>query len=269
MYNSHEDSNVSLGLNILEGCLNTNLQCHNHRNFGQDVSEENVTDMMSCAFQTAGALKNLGVTGCYYQLAPMYHWSLCSSKSGPAYWDSVRMLHLLPKYVGKHTKAGEWPLPSAFRLEGQRSAMIAGYTKFGENSIPALSYVPDIDDHWLGDNAVDVFGILRDELNEILIDADVGGISFVFPDRAEEFKKWIKDKSTSTDGYKIVSAVFLTVFFPYRTTSMMMEKPTPVADWLLDELGDTKRTAKQNLLPLLSYGPACIRFWIDKIKEAK
>lgn len=269
MYNSHLDSNVSLGLNILEGCLDTNMKCHNYRNFGQDISEENVSDMMSCAFQTADALKNLGITGCYYQMAPMYHWSRCLGKNGPSYWDSIRMLHMLPKYVGGHTKKGEWPLPSSFIQVGTRTSMISGYKQSGEDVIPALSYVPDIDLHWLGENSLDVFGILQDELNEILIDADVGGLSFKFPDNASGFKKWIKEKSTATDGYKIVSTTFLTVFFPYRTTSIIMQKPTAVADWLLDELGDTNRTAKQNLLSLLAYGPSCIRFWIDKVKEGK
>lgn len=272
MYNSHLDSNVSLGLNILEGCLNTNIKCHNRRTFGQDINEENAADMMSCAFQMAGALKNIGVVGCYYQIAPAYNWSLCSSYSGskgPAYWDSIRMLHLLTKYVGTHTKVGEWPLPSAFRLDKQRAAILDGYLESGENKTPALSYTPDIDSHWLGDNALDVFGILRDELNEILIEADVAGIGFVFPEKASDFKKWIKEKAGLKDGCKIISTIFLTVFFPYRTTSVMMEKPTAIADWLLEELGDDEHIARQNLLPLLLYGPGCIRFWISKVLEGK
>lgn len=269
MFNSHLDSNVSLGLNILEGCINTNKKGNSHFTFGQDITEDNVADMLSCAFQTAEAMKNTGATGCYYQMAPMYHWSLCSAKRGPAYWDSIRMLHLLTKYVGNHTKKGEWPLPSAFRQDTQRVAMINGYRQSGEDTTMALSYVPEIDKYWLGANSYDVFEILREPVTEMLKDADTGGISFIFPDNSAGFKRWMKEKASTPEGYKIAATVFLVVFFPWRSSSLILTKPTTVIDWLLDSLGDTEKTAKQNRLSLLTYGPACIRCWIDNVKGEK
>lgn len=269
MFNSHLDSNISLGLNILEGCAEVN-RMQIHPPFGKDVNEENVGDMMSCAFQTADALKNIGVTCCYYRMAPMYQWYLLvSSGKVPDYWDSIRMLHLLSKYVGTHTKKGEWPLPIAFRSESSRKAMMEAYKEIEECNQKPLSYTPEIDKYWLGDNAIEVFEILGEPLKEILLDATEGGFGFVFPDKPTGFKRWIAEKTMKTKDYTVAATLYLTMFFPWIVTSLIMQNPMTNIDWLLDALGDTNGITQQNKLYVLSFGPIAIRRWIDKIKEGK
>lgn len=268
MYNSHLDSNVSLGLNILEGCAFVN-RMEMHAPFGKDISEDNVGDMLSCAFQTAEALKNLGVTSCYYEMAPMYRWSLVKTNGGPTYWDSIRMLHLLSQYVGAHTKKGEWPLPIAFRSEPSRKAMLEGYKEIADAHQKPLSYTPEIDKYWLGDDAIEVFEILGEPLKELLLDATEGGFGFVFPDKPSGFKKWIAEKTMKTKDYTVASVLYLTMFFPWIVTSLIMQNPMTNIDWLLDALGDENGVTQQNKLAVLEFGPIAIRCWIDKIKEGK
>ena len=266
MFNSHLDSNISLGLNILEGCAEVN-RMEMHAPFGQDISEENCGDMMSCAFQTAEALKNLGVTGCYYQMAPMYKWSLRQSSGGPAYWDSVRMLHLLSKYVGAHTKKGEWPLPIAFSSEPSRKAMMASYKDIEEHHQKPLSYTPEIDKYWLGDDAIEVFDILEEPLKDLLMDATEGGLGFVFPKRPSSFRHWIAEKTMKTKDYTVASVLYLTMFFPWIVTGLIMSNPMTNVDWLFDALGDSNGMTQQNRLVVLEFGPIAIRRWIEKVQN--
>ena len=71
MYNSDIDPTVSLGLNILEGCRNVNTAI-NHPAFGMDVTDDNVDDLLSCAFILADTMRNVGATNTYYLMAPLY-----------------------------------------------------------------------------------------------------------------------------------------------------------------------------------------------------
>lgn len=268
MFNSHLDSNVSLGLNILEGCAVVN-RIEGNSAFGKDITEENVGDMMSCAFQMAEALKNIGVRGCYYQIAPMYHWSLTGAKRGPSFWDSIRMLHLLPRYVGANTKKGEWPLPMAFRLDTNRKVMLDGYYAEEESSGQRpLSYVPEIDKYWLGDDALDVFAILEEPLKEVLKDANDGGFGFVFPSKAVTLNRWLKEKAESGKDCITAATLYLALFFPWRVTGLIMNQPMTAVDWLFDALGDNKGVTRQNRLALLTYGPSAVREWIKKVQNA-
>lgn len=267
LFNSHLDSNVSLGLNILEGCLLANRrQDRTRKSFGVDISEDNVDNLLSCAFQTAGALRDLGATRCYLEMALMYFWSLEDSSRLPEYWDSVRMLHLLPKYVGTHTKAGEWPIPAAFKSDKFRASLMEKYwDRFHTNYAQPLSYVPEIDKYWLGDSAVDVFRELDEPLTEVLQDA-TNGYGFVFP-KYGNLKQWLVNKLRATPrDYVTASVLFLVLFFPYRCTELIPGmKPMTNVDWLLKDLGDEDLVCHHNKLTLLQLGPTCVRSWIGQI----
>ena len=72
MNNSHVDPNISLGLNILDGVRASHADL-GHKPFGVDGGSRTVQDMLRCSFMMAGALRDHGITGIYYQFPMLYY----------------------------------------------------------------------------------------------------------------------------------------------------------------------------------------------------
>lgn len=262
MNNSHADPNVSLGLNILEGVRTSQVEL-NQKPFGLDIHKSNVRDLLAGAFMTADSLRNVGAVGVYYHMSMLYYANQADLGKLPKYWDSTRMLHLLPKFATKYSKAGEYPLLKVFREDKLRGKLVAKYgsvvtEKFGK----PLSFVPDIDSYWLGDG-IDVFGELKEQIKDLMSLADIGEYVLPFPANPDRFDTWLRNTLT-VEGDPVMAAMcYLVMFFPHRVSSLAFGKGSTNSARLMWLLGDEQDMASQNLLALLKYGPPAIREWIS------
>lgn len=278
MYNSHRDPIYSLALNILDGCWQIQHLYRQKAKIGQDITPDNAQDMFRCTYQLASQMHKEAISGFYYELAPALYLSGEQESDSPIereatrYFDPVRRLSLLPQFAVKRITAGQWRLP--FNKAYIQSLRARVYQEQNPYMCP-LSYVP-IDQIWLSypddDHTIDVFSILHESLYEILADAVEGQPLFQFPNRLASPERWLKQHFMDQQ-YEVPAVLYLLNFFPYRCSKLVTSRPTINVRYILDALGANKPTgdsleAMQYIfLPLLKYGSASVRMWIDKLKQ--
>lgn len=266
VFNSDVDPNISLGLNILDGCMGVN-RFLSHSALGKDITNFNVDELLACSFMLADAMRNAGAVGTYYLMAPLYYEFLGHDRR-PEYWDSVRVLHLLKRYATKHSKAGMWPMPSVFdpksswhkrMLNDLYHVVVARYGT-------ALSYNPTVDGHWLGEDAVDVFSVLGDAISDFYYDASSENI-IQAPDNPRNFDRWMKNTVLYTEQFNVISFLYLTAFFPHSVIELIgFSGKTGRRDssWVFKDCSVDPQAVYDNKLALLKYGPCAVRIWIEQ-----
>lgn len=279
MYNSHKDSNFSLALNILDGCLQTQRIYQNKDKIGQDITPDNAMDMFRCAYQLASQMHKEAVAGLYFELAPsLYISKLASDPDG--YFDPVRRLSLLPSFAAPKIKDGKWPLP--FNKKYAREIRENFYSVSNEpwQMIP-LSFTKE-DQMWLcpeedkrDTRMINVFKYLGEPVYGLLADAIEGQSRFEFPKNARTLDRWLKFQITETHKYYVPAVLYLLNFFPYSCSSYVITRPTVNVRFILDAMGadqvigDSIEFMQLLFLPLLRYGPLAIRYWIGDLRERK
>lgn len=302
MYNSHKDSAFSLALNIIDGCVQTRRVYQKKEGIGQDIKTENAVDMFRCAYQLANQFKHDNITGLFFELSPILFLKQASehrelkttddlnNTSAVFYYDPVRRLHLLPQYVQERIVAGSWPLPfgnfekdnlQKIRYISEKLRSDYYYVVKDPYMMVPLSFVPDIDMHWLcpepekrEERVIDVFQWLADDIAQIINDALEIGTQFPFPFNARTPDRWLCSNITmgNTDWY-IPAVLYLLNFFPYRVAELVTDRPTVNVRYILDALGarlplgDSMEYMQYLFLPLLKYGPFAIRMWIQEKQE--
>lgn len=262
MNNSHVDPNISLGLNILDGIRAAHADL-NHKPFGVDGGSRTVQDMLRCSFMLAGALRDHGITGIYYQLPMLYYAYQQETNTLPTYWDGIRVLHLLPKYANRYTHQGEWPIPTVIRKDKSRQKLVDAYGglvshEFGKS----LSFVPDIDAYWLGDS-VDVFGILGEQVHDLMVGAQHGEEQFDFPKNPQHFDRWLA-ASACINPIK-AGLLYLINFFPQVVSKLAFKEATSSVDQLTKLLGDDQGMVSENPFALLKFGAVALRLWLHEM----
>lgn len=269
MYNSDIDPNVSLGLNILEGCRNVNTAL-NHPAFGMDVTDDNVDDLLSCAFILADTMRNVGATNTYYLMAPLYYEFLGHERR-PEYWDSIRVLHLLKRYATNHSKDGMWPMPPVFKpgYIKHKQMMEDLYPVVSALYGTALSYNPSVDGYWLGRDSIDVFGTLSEAISDFYYDASSENIIQV-PVNPMNFKRWVRNMLSYNNPPYSVAFMYLTMFFPSSVADAIGfsgKQGRRDPSWIFNNCFVDPQVVHSNKLTLLKYGPAAVRWWMTVLAD--
>lgn len=262
MNNSHVDPNISLGLNILDGVRASHADL-GHKPFGVDGGSRTVQDMLRCSFMMAGALRDHGITGIYYQFPMLYYAYQQEKGTLPTYWDGIRVLHLLPKYANQYTNHGEWPIPKVFIKDRPRKKLVDAYSEpikrgFGK----PLSFVPSIDSYWLGDS-LRVFEVLGKQIHDLMVGAESGEEQFDFPKSSLHFDRWLAS-TLSTNPIK-AGLLYLINFFPQVVSEISFGRSTGSVDRLTKLLGDEQGMVSENSFALLKFGTLSLRLWIHEI----
>lgn len=266
MRNADIDPNISLGLNILESCAQLDAAL-DHPILSKDVTDRDVDELLACSFLMADAMRNAGVRGTYHIVAPL-HYELLQDKR-PAYWDSVRVLHLLKRYAKAHAKNGAWPFPKALSVDSKAHLKLVDiYPKVIEKYGPALSYAPNIDSYWLGDHSIDVFDALYDVLHDVYYDASSDADVMGAPRYASEYKRWIKNTALGRNRPDLIAFLYLAMFFtPYMTFVIDQGIRSGRGDpsWLLKACFVDHDSLHVNRKTLLIYGPYSIKTVIQRL----
>lgn len=275
MYNSHQDPNFSLALNIIDGCWQVQSIYKQKTKIGQDVTADNAQEMFRCAYQLASQMHKEAISGFYFELAPalyLMQQNAVIPTTEERYFDPVRRLSLLPQFAVKRITAGQWKLPFNKEYIGEMRERV--YAKPSPHMCP-LSYTQE-DRIWLiyqdDDRAVDVFRNLKESLYELLADAIEGQAHFQVPNHLPSPERWLKQQFM--DGnYEVPATLYLLHFFPYRCSQIIATRPTVNVRYILNALGadkptgDAFETMQGMFLPLLKYGAFSIRLWIERFNE--
>lgn len=264
MVNSDVDPNISLGLNILEGCANVHRNL-NHPLFGRDITDGNVDELLSCSFMLADAMRNAGATGTYYLMAPLYYEFLGHERR-PEYWDSIRVLHLLKKYATNHSKAGMWPMPPVFKPQysKHKHMMSSLYPVVLAIYGNALSYNPPVDGHWLGEDSIDVFCILGEAISDFYYEASSEN-TIQAPENPRNFARWIRNMALYVKQPNVLAFLYLTIFFPHSVADAIGfagKKGRSDPSWIFKMCSVEPQSVYDNKLSLLKYGPSAVRRWL-------
>ena len=294
MYNSHKDPLFSLALNIIDGCTQTRRIYQKKEGIGQDIDKESAVDMFRCAYQLANQLKHDNIAGLFFELSPILFLKqddLAFGASSSFYYDPIRRLHLLPQYVKDRITAGSWPLPFGNKAEDSMKKIqyMAGkmredfYYVVRDPLMLPLSFVPDIDMHWLcpepehrEDRVVDVFGWLSDSIMDIVTGALEAEEKFPFPTNARTPDRWLKSQVTLGNyNWHVPGLLYLLYFFPYKVSELVADRPSVNVKFIYDALGanlptgDSVEFMQYLFLPLLKYGPFSLRMWIEEVQKNK
>lgn len=272
MYNSHQDPNFSLALNIIDGCWQVQHLYKQKARIGQDVTPQNAQEMFRCAYQLASQMHKEAISGIYYELALALYLGQKDGLGGSSYYDPIRRLSLLPRFALKRIAGENWKLPFNKDYIGEMREKVY---KENDSHLCPLSYVPE-DKIWLtypdDDRTLDVFRILHESLYELLSDAVEGQAPFQFPNRMSSSEQWLK-LNFMNGNYSIPGTLYLLHFFPYRCSQVIRKRPTANARYILDALGadqptgDSFETMQVIFLSLLKYGPSSVRLWIDQVNK--